>query len=386
MARLEREDNEARPVVSFLTPGAGYLQPWRGMAMALAKGFDEIGVPFDAVFLVGEPSARAIGPSSREVHLGVRHVRGSVGRLHQYLRRTTPAISLVTPTFWAPLAILAGRLARCTVVPWEQGFSAFDMEDVSSLRYRVAPGLQRLSYPFASAIFANSTDTASHLERYVLKSHRFSEQIFLLPNPVDPNHILALSREANGEPPLQADFVICAVGRLARQKGYDTLLDALSLARARLPSNWRLLILGEGPRRQELERQMDRLGLTSHVSLLGYVENPYPLMSHSDLFVHAARYEPFGQVLTEALALGLPILATACAGAPQEILEGGDAGVLVPPEDPRAMAEELVRLSGDASLRERLARSARPRAEVYSPSVIAKEILVLLDTLKKRNP
>jgi glycosyltransferase involved in cell wall biosynthesis len=159
-------------------------------------------------------------------------------------------------------------------------------------------------------------------------------------NPVN----LELTRrlaEAGGNPYSGAGPHLVAAGRLAHEKGFDLLLDAMTLVRA-ATSSADLTILGEGLLEPDLRAQRERLGLIEAVQLAGFQPNPYPYFKHADLFVLSSRYEGFGLVVIEALAVGTPVVAAACPGALREILAGCRMARLVRPSDPKALAETIV--------------------------------------------
>jgi glycosyltransferase involved in cell wall biosynthesis len=104
----------------------------------------------------------------------------------------------------------------------------------------------------------------------------------------------------------------------------------------------RLAILGEGPLQSELTEQIKKLGLNEVVQFLGFQQNPWRYLKHADLFVLPSRYEGLPNVLLETLTLGTPVVATDCLGATREVQESGAKMVLVPPEDPAALAEAIV--------------------------------------------
>jgi glycosyltransferase involved in cell wall biosynthesis len=130
-------------------------------------------------------------------------------------------------------------------------------------------------------------------------------------------------------------------GRLHPQKGIDVLFDALPHVLSRVPSA-RVTLLGEGPAEAELRSRAERLGLSSRVEFVGFQANPYPYLKHADLFLLPSRYEGFPNVLLEVLALGTPAIAADCSGALAEIRAAVDSLVLVPPEDPMALADAIV--------------------------------------------
>ena len=166
--------------------------------------------------------------------------------------------------------------------------------------------------------------------------------------------------------------VILGAGRLAPQKDFPTLIEAfrrVSAARA-----CRLVILGEGRLRPQLEGQVRALGLEDWVSLPGWTENPYAFMSRAALFVLSSRHEGFPGVLVEALACGCPVVSTDCPAGPSEILE--DPGLLAPVGDPEAlsriMRRALDRPVDKAALRARAARFSVERAVNEYDKLIAR--------------
>ncbi|CAN5523889.1 glycosyltransferase [soil metagenome] len=131
--------------------------------------------------------------------------------------------------------------------------------------------------------------------------------------------------------------VVISMGRLHPVKDFPTLIRAF----AKLSGQERLMILGEGDQRASLEALVSELGLTDRVRLPGFVDNPYAYLSQARLFVLSSAYEGFGLVIVEALACGTPVVSTNCPYGPEEILEGGRYGSLVPVADSDAMAEAI---------------------------------------------
>jgi glycosyltransferase involved in cell wall biosynthesis len=160
---------------------------------------------------------------------------------------------------------------------------------------------------------------------------------------------LALGRSWDGE------RVVLSVGRLDAEKNPLLLADVIAQLRARDP-RWRLVVAGDGPLRTALEQRLRALGVEGSVQLLGEVANGPDLWSlyrASTVFLHVSLTEGLPQVLFEAQAAGLPIVATAVGGVPAA-LHGGRTGLLVQPGDAAACASALERLAADGALRERL--------------------------------
>jgi glycosyltransferase involved in cell wall biosynthesis len=141
------------------------------------------------------------------------------------------------------------------------------------------------------------------------------------------------ARAAKGEGPL-----IISVGRLSPRKDLDVLLRAFRQFRDQRPA--RLSLIGDGPHRGALEALTEELGLQGEVDFAGFQLDPFGYGREADLFALAAREEPFGNVLVEAMAAGIPVVSTASTG-PREILEGGRYGPLVPVLDPEALAKAI---------------------------------------------
>jgi glycosyltransferase involved in cell wall biosynthesis len=138
-----------------------------------------------------------------------------------------------------------------------------------------------------------------------------------------------------GSPPF-----ILGVGRFSTQKDFPTLIRAFSIVQKQMPA--RLMILGEGEDRPQIEALVRDLGLTSEVALPGFVSNPYAFMSRAAVFVLSSVYEGLPTVLIEAMAVGTPVVSTDCPSGPREILEFGKYGKLVPIGDSEAIANAIV--------------------------------------------
>ena len=168
-----------------------------------------------------------------------------------------------------------------------------------------------------------------------------NDRIEIIYNPAFWPGIVARAKEqpdhswfSDGGPP-----VILGVGRLHPQKDFPTLIDAFRLVSAK--HSYRLLILGEGSQRGEIESRVETFGLPDRVSLPGWTGNPFAFMSRAALFVLSSRHEGFGNVLVEAMACGCPAVSTDCPSGPAEILE--DPTLLAPVGDPEALAQVMLR-------------------------------------------
>jgi glycosyltransferase involved in cell wall biosynthesis len=234
------------------------------------------------------------------------------------------------------------------------------------------PAAVRLLYPRAARLVCVSAGIAA--ERPWLPAGK----VVTIPNAVQLD-----AAPVPGDPALtsaDAPHVI-ALGRLHPQKGFDLLIGAFARLAADHPA-WHLTIIGEGPERARLEAEVARFGLTGRVHLPGAAKAPAVLLraaAAGSVFAFPSRFEGFPNVLIEAMACGLPVVAADCRYGPGEILEGGRGGLLVPVEDAAALAAALDRVMGDRALRDDLAGRARARAADYAPERIAPQWLALLD-------
>jgi L-malate glycosyltransferase len=148
-------------------------------------------------------------------------------------------------------------------------------------------------------------------------------------------------------------------------KGHDDLLEAVPAVR-RAVGPVRFLIVGDGPREPMLRRAAERQGTGDALVFLGRRADVPALLARTDLVCHPARMEGLPNAVMEAMAASRPIVATAVGGTP-ELIQDGVHGLLVPPEDPGALAVALIKLLADRDLRARLGRAARERiAAQYS--------------------
>ena len=307
----------------------------------LAHGVVERGYPVDLVL------AQAKGPYLSLVHKDVRivdlkasRVLASLPALARYLRKEQPEALISALNYANVVAVWARRLAGVPkkVLVNEQNTVSRSAFNSSKRRQRMVPYLMKHFYPWADYIIGNSQGVAEDLSEVTGLPR---QRINILYNPVvTPEVREKVHAPLNhpwfklGQPP-----IILAVGRLTKQKDFPTLIRAFAQVLANRPS--RLMILGEGVDRPMLEALVKELGLEDHVSLPGFVENPYAYMKRAALYVLSSRWEGLPTVLIEALYCGRPIVATDCPSGPREILAGGQHGVLVPVGDVAALSRAI---------------------------------------------
>lgn len=179
-------------------------------------------------------------------------------------------------------------------------------------------------------------------------------------------------------------FVIGTVGRLAKQKGYSYLIDAIPLVLEKHPeTKW--VFLGDGELRIELEEQTKRLGISKNVEFAGQVNNVLERMQHFDLFVSASLWEGLPTVIIEAMAMATPVVATAIAGT-RELIQDGNNGKLVPPGDPQALADGIIEMIDNPDLMNQYAEAGKLSSQSFSIETIAKEYKKLFESLLSGMP
>ncbi|PKV62614.1 glycosyltransferase [Pontibacter ramchanderi] len=175
---------------------------------------------------------------------------------------------------------------------------------------------------------------------------------------------------------LNKRFVI-GVGRLTQQKDFATLIEAFYLLRQK--EDISLVILGEGPLREELEQQINQLSLSDHVLLLGFVSNPLYYVRRASALVVSSKFEGFGNTIVEALGVGTPVVSTNCPSGPDEILQNGKYGILVPTSDPDKMAAALAQILNNVSFQK---KELITRAEDFAVAKIADKYLSYIEAVK----
>lgn len=208
----------------------------------------------------------------------------------------------------------------------------------------------------------------------VLRCHFNVKDATTIYNPIDETRIKELSLEPCAIDVNKANFNIVSVGRLTKQKGYDLLIERMVNIVNRNPEV-KLFIIGEGEERANLETLISQNGLGNSVRLVGFLENPYSLMSKMDLFVCSSRAEGFSLVIAEAMIIGLPVVSMNCAG-PNELLGGGKYGILCESFD--ALEHELLELSNNPERIGELSEKSKARATFFDTQRILKEIESIL--------
>ncbi len=333
---MKSQDRQLAVMLSF--SGQGGVER---MMMNLVEGFAARGCRVDLLAL-GEPGVvlNRLPAGVAYVDLGVRHSTLAVPGLTRYLRRYRPAALLVAKDRAIRSAAVARRLAGVStrLIGRLGTHLSTSLEGQGRLRRQSRYLPMRWCYPMVDAVVAVSEGVAQDVRRITGLS---VARVPVIRNPVVTADLLSSARQPvdhpwfrHGEPP-----VILGVGRLTRQKDFPTLVRAFARLRRARPC--RLFILGEGRQRAQLQALTETLGVAADVHLAGAVSNPYAYLRRAGLFVLASMWEGSPNALTEALALGTPVVATDCPSGPREILADGRYGPLVPVGESEALARAM---------------------------------------------
>jgi glycosyltransferase involved in cell wall biosynthesis len=287
-------------------------------------------------------------------YVELRHVRRQIHAWHDALalvelvglcRRVRPDVVHAHSSKMGVLGRLAAWVASVpvrvlTVHGWS--FAAYD-----GLAGRLFLWIERLMRPLTTAVVCVAEDSR---EQGLAAKACDPRRTVVIPNAVDVRSF----RPANGG---SGNARIIGIGRFAYPKDFTTLLEAL--ARVRAPCH--TVLVGDGPSLPAISAAVQEDGLFERVELLGARADIPELLARSDVFVLSSRSEGFPVSILEAMAAGLPVVATDVGGI-AEAVEDGETGLLVPAADPEALACALERLVSDADLRRRLGAAGRARA------------------------
>jgi glycosyltransferase involved in cell wall biosynthesis len=285
-----------------------------------------------------------------------------VSRLRSLLRELHPDVVVAFMTEANVIALWASQGLGVPVVISER-----NQPDRPGLgkAHRLA---RRLTYPMAHALVVQTDFIASWAKA------RFRIPVHVIPNPV---------RLGTGEARREQGDVqwLISLGRLAHQKGIDILIRSFATLAGAHPS-WRLVIYGEGPDRAALEQLRADSGCGDRILLPGLVKDGPEALRQASLFVLPSRFEGYPNALLEALACGLPVVATACPGGTVEILCNGVYGMLVPPDDVAAMTAALDAMLSARDLRDAYAWKARRAVTGLDVATVGRRWLDFLAGMK----
>jgi glycosyltransferase involved in cell wall biosynthesis len=290
----------------------------------------------------GGPYLELLDRRARVIPLVSSHGLWSVYPIARYLARERPQFMVTEKLRVNAAALRARRLvrSRTAIFASVHGVVSHKLHEqhLSPRKSRTKEKAARRYYPQNDGLIAVSSGIAQDL---ITAFSIPPERVHVVPNPVVTAELYDKAREDPGHPWLarRDEPVIAWVGRLSREKCVSVLLGAFRILRQ--SRSCRLILIGDGQERSVIEALIRDWHLNDSVSLVGFQLNPFAFLARCDLLALSSAWEGFGNVLVEAMALGVPVASTDCPVGPREILEGGRLGRLVPVGDESALAEAM---------------------------------------------
>ena len=320
-------------------------------------------------------AARAAGLEVEVIRERFRFDPRAAGELRRVVARRAPDIVQTHMVKSHFLARLAGVGRGRHWVAYHHGYTTTD------LKMRAYNRLNRWSLPAAERVITVCGPFAERLVREGVRPERISvrHNSVVAPPPAGEAERRELRERFGASDPAR---VVLAVGRLSREKGHADLVRSFAALRGLHPGlNVRLVIVGEGPERERVEAEAGAAGVLGHVVFAGHTSNVRPYYAAADVLALPSHSEGSPNVLLEAMAAGLPVVATAVGGVPEIATDGEDA-LLVPAHDAAAFAAALGRVLTDGALADRLGRAAAARAVAeFSPEAYARGLVEIYQQL-----
>jgi GalNAc-alpha-(1->4)-GalNAc-alpha-(1->3)-diNAcBac-PP-undecaprenol alpha-1,4-N-acetyl-D-galactosaminyltransferase len=227
--------------------------------------------------------------------------------------------------------------------------------------------MRRFSYPFASFLVVQ-TQAAKDYFKTFLKS----DQLEIIRNPIAPEFKLAAKTS------VQKENIILNVGRLIASKNQDLLIKAFSNISS---ENWKLVLVGDGNKREEYETLAHSLGIKNKVEFTGNVTNVADYYKKSKIFAFTSKTEGFPNALTEAMFFGLACISTDCPSGPSELIDDGKNGYLIPMSDEALLSQKLTILMNDELLVKEFGLKAKETTSQFDINTITNHWKSLVDLL-----
>lgn len=278
--------------------------------------------------------------------------------------------------------IVATAAARRAGIPVLVGERSAPRTVLSSANHQLtAPWLWsflvRRTYPLASGILSNTDGAKRELVAWLDVP---PERVTVVPNALDLDRIRQLASEPLDDPRIPGGRpLLVHIGRFTHAKDHDTLLHAFARIRAKRPAT--LVLIGGGENEARVKALSASLGLDADVVFTGFTPNPYAYLARATLALLTSRFEGMPNALIEAMALGVPIVSTACPYGPIELLSDGACGTLVPIGDAAAVAEAAMALLDDPARRQSLGAAGLARARDFDRRHIAARYEALFERL-----
>lgn len=275
------------------------------------------------------------------IELGCNRASRSIFPLRSYIKRENPLVIMSTLNYANVILVISKILSNCNTSKVILREANIFVPRSNSLRdrtmYFTLKILMRLFYSKANMFIANSKDTLNSIVDSKITLPTSKSVIY---NPIT---MPDFNKCRNNDSEFNFDY-ICAAGRLTQQKGFDFLIRSFAKIKDK---KIKLLICGEGEDRKDLTKLISHLNLEDRVVLLGFHDDFLSVLSKAKMFILSSRWEGFGNVIVEALSLGVPVISTSCLGGPIEILDSGKYGYLVEVDNEKQMTLAIDSLSDE---------------------------------------
>lgn len=349
-------------------------------AVHLANEFSSRGIRTDVVMVNAEGEFIAdLRKEVRIVDLHAKRTRKAGKAFANYLKEAQPEIIIAIQTHVQLMVLMTlhRHRSRVPVILNEQSVFSVNVP-ASGIRNLLLRLLVKKYFPLAAAVAAVSTASAMDFTNCFPELNGRVDVIF---NPVLPNGLPAFDCPVPVHPFFNNTEVpvVIAAGRLTPGKDFSTLIRAFAFVRNQKEA--RLIILGEGEERKQLEELSEELQMKEDISLPGFISNPMSMMNYASVFVLSSKYEGLPFVLVEAMAAGCQVVSTDCPGGAAEILQDGKYGKLVPVGNAEKMAEAIVQALKNPADRALL----RQRASEFTAAKAVNHYLDLINRIQKGN-
>lgn len=308
----------------------------------LAIYFSEKGLPVDLILAKASgPYLKNIPPTVNIIDFKCKKVILSLPKLIKYLRTEKTEILFSSQMHSSSIALWAVKISGVnTKVVIRQPTMLRPAFEKKSFRNKITEKI--LLWSAKKWAYKIIVTSKVMFDEFIKITKISSDKLSIIYNPLPIETIQERSKELLQHPWFQEGnpSVILAVGRLVHVKNFETLIKSFSIVKKKIDT--RLVILGEGPLRQNLEQLIENLDIKPYVEMPGFVENPFQYMKCSKVFVMSSLWEGFPNGMIEAMACGTAIIATDCEGGASEILEYGKLGQLVPVQNHIKMAEAII--------------------------------------------
>ena len=308
----------------------------------LANGFIKKNKKVDLILAKQEgPYLKDLSEKVNIINLNKKRVLFTLLPLIQYLNREKPDILISALSHANIITLIANYFInnKIKVIVTEHNPISIKNNQLFFLKKLLTKFFIKKLYKKSNKVVAVSRGVANDL----VKTLKISENnLHVIYNPIYTSGLVKKPSSEFFHKWLdnKKDIIIIAIGRLTKQKNFLLLIKSFEIIVKKI--NVKLIILGEGEERQNLEKSIQNLNLQNSIDLPGFVDNPYSFLNKSNIFVLSSDFEGFGNVLVEAMACGTPVVSTNCPSGPSEILENGKYGKLVPVNNPNALAEAII--------------------------------------------